>query len=54
MVEKIKTDVDRLLLVKKLKNSSILEKYIGKFCSLSKPKVVNLRPFLSFLLFPKF
>ena len=38
MVEKIKTEVDRLLLVSKLKNSSILGKYIGKFFSLSEKK----------------
>ena len=31
MVEKIKMDVDRLLLVSKFKKSSILAKYISKF-----------------------
>ena len=31
MVEKIKTDVDRLLLVTKLKKSSVLAKYIENF-----------------------
>ena len=54
MVEKIKTDVDRLLLVLKLKKSSILSKYIGIFFSFLKAKVVYLRPFLSSLPFPKF
>ena len=54
MVEKIKTDVDRLLLDLKFKKSSILAKYIGIFCSFSKPEVLYLRPFVSFLPFHKF
>ena len=54
MAKKIKTDVDRLLLVSKLKKRSIIAKYIGIFFSLSKPKVVYLRPILSSLPFPKF
>ena len=49
-----KTDVDRLLLVTKLKKSSMLTKYIDFFFSQSKPKVAYLRPFLSSLSFPKF
>ena len=53
MAEKIKTDVDRLLLVSKLENTSILAKYIQK-CFLSKLKIVYLCPFLSSLSFPKF
>ena len=53
MLEKIETDVDRLILVSKLKKSSILAKYIEHFFSFSKPKVVYLRPFSSFLLFLK-
>ena len=44
----------RLLLVSKFKKSLILAKNIRKFVSLSKQKVVYLRPFLSSLLFPKF
>ena len=31
MVEKIQTDVDRLLLVSKLKKSPVLAKYMGEF-----------------------
>ena len=54
MVEKRKADVDTLLMVLKLKKSSILSKYIGHFFSFLKPKVVYLRPFLSSLSFPKF
>ena len=54
MVEKIKTDVDRLLLVSKLQKSSILAKYIGTFVSLLKSNVVNLHPFLSSLKFLNF
>ena len=53
-LEKIKTDVDRLLLVSKLKKSSILAKYIRKFVFIIKTKVVYLHPFLSFLPFLKF
>ena len=54
MVENMKTDIDRLLLVSKLIKSSILLKYIGNFFSFSNPKVVYIRPFLSSLPFPKF
>ena len=54
MVEKIKKDADRLLLVSKLKKRSILAKYIGNFFSLSKSKVVYLCPFLSSLPFLNF
>ena len=38
MLEKIKTDEDRLLLVSKLKKSSILAKYIEKFFFIIKTK----------------
>ena len=38
MVEKIKTVVDRLLLVSKMKKSSILAKCIGNFCFTFKTK----------------
>ena len=38
MLEKLKTDVDRLLLVSKLKKSLILVKYIGKFVFIIKTK----------------
>ena len=40
-IEKIKTGVDKLLLVSKMKKRSILGKYIGIFVLLSKPKVVK-------------
>ena len=40
ILRKIKTDVDRLLLVSKLKKSSTLAKYIGYFFSPSKQKVI--------------
>ena len=36
IVKKVKTDVDRLLLVSKMKRSVILAKYIGNFFSLVK------------------
>ena len=50
MSEKIIVDVDRLLLIPKVKKSSILAKYIRKFFPmLLKPKEVYLRPFLSSL-----
>ena len=52
MVEQIKMDVDRLPLVQKLKESSILTKYFGKFIFM--PKVVYLRPLTSSLPFLKF
>ena len=45
-------DVDRLPLVQKLKESSILTKYFGKFIFM--PKVVYLRPLTSSLPFLKF
>ena len=54
MVEKIQTDVDRLILVLKLKKCWIIARYIGTFFLLSKPKVVYLRLFLSSLTFPTF
>ena len=47
-------DVDRHLLVWKMKKSSILVKSIGNLFSLSKLKVVHLRSFLSQLPLPKF
>ena len=50
----MKMGVDRLLLVSNMKKSSILGKYIGNCFLLSKPKVVDLRPFLSSLPFLKF
>ena len=46
MVEKIKADVDRLLLVSKMKRISILAKSIESFFSLSIPKGVYLHPIL--------
>ena len=54
MVEKIKMNVDRLHLISKLEKSSISAKSMEKIFLLSKPKVVYLSPFLSFLTFPKF
>ena len=54
MVDKIKTDVDTLHLVSKMKKSSISKNISTIFFSLSKPKVVYLRPFLSSLPFPNF
>ena len=47
-------DVYRLLLVSKMKKSSILANYTENLVSLLKPKVVHLHLFLSFLTFPKF
>ena len=38
IVEKIKTDVNRLLLISKMKKSSILEKYTEKFVFIIKTK----------------
>ena len=53
MVEKIKTDLDILLVLKmKKKVRYILTKL--NFFSISKPKLVYLRLFLSSLPFPKF
>ena len=54
MVEKIKTDVDRLLLILILKKNFRYILLKLNFFSLSKPKVVYLRPFLSSLPSPKF
>ena len=54
MLEKIKKEVSRLLLVLKLKKISISVKYIGIFFLLTKPKVVYLSPFLFSSLFLKF
>ena len=48
MVNKIKTNVGIT------KNSPILAKFIRKFVSSQKPKVVYPPPFLSSLPFPKF
>ena len=39
ILEKTKTDVDRLLLVSKFEKSSILAKYIGKFIFIVKTKI---------------
>ena len=54
MAEKIEADLDKLLLVSKMKNKFNFTKYIKKIFSLLKPKVVYLRPFLCSLPFPKF
>ena len=52
---KIKTGVDRLLLVSKLKKKINLKHNISEnLFSLPKPKLVHLRPFLSFPPFLKF
>ena len=53
IVEKLKMDVDRLLLVSKLKKSSNLGIYIEKFVSILKPKVVYVRFHLHYH-FPNF
>ena len=53
MVDRIKTDVDRLLSVSKMKKSSILQNISEFFFSLSKLKVDYLRFFLSSLPFPQ-
>ena len=54
MVEKMKTDVDRLLLVLKIETK--FSKYFVKlnFFSFSKPNAAYLRPFLASLQFLKF
>ena len=54
MVEKLKTNVDRLLLVLIMEQK--FPKYFVKldFFSFLKPNVVYLRPFLNSLQFPKF
>ena len=55
MLKKIKTGVDRPLLISKLKKKFNFSKLYQKFFfSSSKPIVVYLRPFLSFLLFLEF
>ena len=54
MVEKIKMDVDRLLLVSKLKKGFRYILLKLDFFSTSNSKVVHLRPFLSSLSFTKF
>ena len=54
MVKKIKTDVDRLLLVLKMKNVQFKQNISELFFSLLKPKVIYLRLFLSSLPSPKF
>ena len=46
-------DVDKLHLLLKMKKSSILENILENLFSLSKPKVVYLRPFSFSLPFPK-
>ena len=55
MVEKIKTDVNRLHLLSKLKRSSILAKYIENFVLITKQKVVytvrNVQKLTKFLCF---
>ena len=54
MVKKIKTDVDRLLLVTKLKKSSILAKYINNyFYSQSQKKSTYVRFVCHFANFKK-
>ena len=54
MLEKMKTDVDRLLLILTLEKT--FPKYFVwlNFVSFPKPDVVYLRPFLTSLQFPKF
>ena len=54
MVKKMKTDVDRLLLVLTMEKK--IQKYFVKlkFFSFLKPNVVYLRPFLTSLQFTKF
>ena len=54
MVEKMKTDVDEVLLVPKLKKGQIQQNILENFHLFSKPKVVYLHPFLSSLPFSKF
>ena len=54
MAEKIKTDVDRLLLISKLKKSFRHILLNLKLFPILKSKVVYLRPFLFSLPFPKF
>ena len=46
MVEKIKTNVDRLLLVSKLKRSSFSEKSIGNFFFFMKTKNISMSLFI--------
>ena len=40
MIDKIKSNVDRLLLVSKMEKKFNFTKYINKFFSIPKPKVV--------------
>ena len=54
IVEKLKTDVDRLHLVSKMKKSSISQNILEIFFPLSKSKAVYRCPFLSLLTFLKF
>ena len=54
MVKKIKTDIDRLLLVLIIKKNSWYILLKLNFILILKPKVVYLRSFLSSLIFPKF
>ena len=54
MAEKIKTDLNKLLLDSKINKVQFQNNMPEKYFSLSKPKVVNLRIFLSSLSFPKF
>ena len=54
MVENIKTDVDRQVLVWKIMKGLNCFKSIENFFLLSKPKVVYLRPFSSSLQYHKF
>ena len=54
MVKKIKTDVDRLLLVLIIKKNLQYILLKLNFFSISKPKVVYLPSFLFSLIFPKF
>ena len=46
IVEKIKLDIDRLLLVTKMKKSSILTKYTEKLFYIIKTKILSSLPFL--------
>ena len=54
MVEKIEKDVDRLLLVSKMKEVTFQQNLSKKFVSITKLRVVYLHSLLSSLPFPKF
>ena len=54
MAKKIKTDVDRLLLILPMKKNFPICFAKIELSSISKPKVIYLRPFLSLPPFPKF